>query len=214
MIAVADRVFSEGLWWVLAQQDDVETVDTACIGEQAVGIIGRLKPDVAVVELGVPGLENAALVKEIKTVSPSTGILGLADKASIPRAMAALKAGLDGLLLKRASQDEILSAIRSIYNGQAVVALPTLRKLISGQTNLLADNGPGNGDAWLTMCELEILKQAGRGLTTKEIGRTMYLSNRTVQANLANIFRKFHVSSRTEAVLHALKTGWLVPEDL
>ena len=214
VIAVAEPVFCEGLRWILAQQDDMETLGIAYTGEQGVDIIGRLKPDVAVVELGLPGLENVVLVGEIKAVSPTTGILGLTDKASIPRVLAALEVGLDGLLLKRASQEEILSAIRSICNGQAVMDLPTFRKLNNGQIALLGDNEPDNSETWLTGRELEVLKQAGSGLTTREIAGTMYLSDRTVQTHLTSIFRKFHVNSRTEAVVHALKTGWLVPEDL
>jgi DNA-binding NarL/FixJ family response regulator len=214
VIAAGEPVFCEGLRWILAQQEDMEIVGIACTGENSVDVIGELKPHVGVVELGLPGVNGVALIKELKRVSPVTGILGLTRKPSVPCILASVEAGLAGYLLKRSAPEEIITAIRGIYNGEAVMDLSTLKKLNNAQSSAFGFPNSDDGNGWLSFRELQVLKLASKGLTTKEIAKTISLSDRTVQAHLATIFRKFDVGSRTEAVVHALKTGWLGPEDL
>jgi DNA-binding NarL/FixJ family response regulator len=213
LIAAGEPVFIEGLRWILMQQEDIQIVGMCNNGEETVDMAHRLAPDVGVIELRLPGLNSVPLIKEVKVASPTTGVLALTRKPSIPCILEALEVGLAGYLLTNASPTEIILAIRGIFNGEAVVDLNMLKALNNQQVSLFRD-GLRQNNKWMTYRELKVLKLAGKGLTTKEIAQNVALSQRTVQEHLANIFRKFEVGSRTEAVLCALRAGWLNAEDL
>jgi DNA-binding NarL/FixJ family response regulator len=126
---------------------------------------------------------------------------------------ALLQAGANGYLLKTAEADELVKAIRTVIRGELALAPMVAGKVVSQFTSgkglpdvLLSIKNDYDG---LTDREMDILRLVGKGLTNKEIGRNLYISDRTVQAHLSNIFSKLNVSSRTEAVMHAVRKGWI-----
>jgi DNA-binding NarL/FixJ family response regulator len=132
---------------------------------------------------------------------------------------ALLQAGANGYLLKTAETDELVRAIRTVASGRSMldpaVAGKVVAQFASGRT-LPELASSAKRDDWdgLTDRELEILKLVGRGLTNKRIGRQLYISDRTVQAHLSNIFSKLGVESRTEAAMYAVRRGWVTGDEV
>ena len=128
--------------------------------------------------------------------------------------IALLEAGAAGYLLKNVSGSNLINAIRSVYAGEAVLHPAIAQKVFSRLGGGSREVEESVQSAELSEREIEILKAAAQGLSNQEIADRLFLSRRTVQAHLANIFRKMDVGSRTEAVLQSLKKGWLGLDDL
>ncbi|GAI81212.1 unnamed protein product, partial [marine sediment metagenome] len=123
-----------------------------------------------------------------------------------------LQAGARGYMSKNAPLNEIVSAIRLVHKGGSVLDLKAADKIVG---YLTARGSRGKTDfEQLQSRELEVIKLAAKGMSNKEIARELFISERTVQTHLVNIFRKLGVSSRTQAVLDALKKGWLTLDNL
>ncbi|MDY6911708.1 MAG: response regulator transcription factor, partial [Chloroflexota bacterium] len=127
--------------------------------------------------------------------------------------LATLRAGAAGFLSKASHINELISAIKAVRIGEPVVDQVAAYRIL---TRLVSTDEAG-GRAVLDEIhrrEIEVLRMAAKGKTNKEIAQELYISERTVQTHFINIFRKLNVGSRTEAVLHALKEGWLALDDL
>jgi len=126
--------------------------------------------------------------------------------------VASLQAGARGYMSKNAPLNEIVSAIRLVHKGGSVLDLKAADKIVC---YLTARGSRDKTDfEQLQSRELEVLKLAAKGMSNKEIARELFISERTVQTHLVNIFRKLGVNSRTQAVLDALKKGWLTLDNL
>jgi DNA-binding NarL/FixJ family response regulator len=126
---------------------------------------------------------------------------------------ALLQAGANGYLLKTAEIEELVRAIRTVAAGKSALAPEVTGKVVAQFTSgkSLPDILTESQDNYdgLTDRELDILKLVGQGLSNKQIGKQLFISDRTVQAHLSNIFSKLNVNSRTEAVMHAVRKGWI-----
>ena len=121
-----------------------------------------------------------------------------------------MRSGASGYVLKDVPIRELVSAIRMVHLGEGVFDLRPVGNILK---QLGGKNGLNNGVAKLHSRELEVLKLAARGMTNLEIAEKLVISSRTVQSHLTNIFKKLGVNSRTEAVVHAMNKGLLVPDD-
>jgi DNA-binding NarL/FixJ family response regulator len=170
----------------------------------------RLKPDVAVIDIALPKINAIDATKQLKIVSPETAVLVVSSFDSQTFALSSLRAGAAGFLTKDTPTQDLIKAIRLIHAGDGII------ERSAGETiarNFSADRESRQG-LDLYPRELEVLKLTAKGLRNKEIARDLTISERTVQAHLSNIFSKLEVASRTEAVLKALKSGWLDINDL
>jgi len=213
-VLVADDhpVFREGLCQLLEHEEDLECVAKPADGEEAVRLAKELLPDVAIIDIAMPKLNGIEAVKQIKAAHPATAILIVSAFSYESYILASLRAGAAGYLLKSTSLRELTNAIRSVHAGEAVFDFRATSKILR---RLADDKGEERRNLEeLYPRELEVLRLAGKGLSNKEIARELVISERTVQTHLVNIFRKLDVGSRTEAVLHALKEGWLTLDDL
>lgn len=203
--------FREGLTRLLKEETDLEIIATLGDGLQALELAGKLKPDVAVMDISMPGMNGIEAAKQIKEVSPGTAILMVSAYKYPSYVLACLRAGAVGYLMKNASLDKIISAIRMIHGGGSVFDLKITGKVL---LNLASGKAGMEQDQELHPRELQVLDLAARGRGNKEIGNQLNISERTVQTHLVNVFRKLQVNSRTEAIVRALKEGWLVLDDL
>lgn len=212
-VVIADDhpAFREGLCRLLDEEVGITVVGTAADGEAAVKQIAEHKPGVAVLDVTMPKLNGIEATKQIRSVSPDTKVLIVSAHSFSSYILAALRAGAAGYILKTAALDEIINAVRLVNAGEGVFDLKAggrvLSRLADGKIEKKAID-------LLHPRELEVLKLAAKGMGNKEIARELVISERTVHSHLINIFRKLEVGSRTEAVLHALKEGWLTLEDL
>ena len=203
--------FREGLTRLLKEESDIEVIATLGDGLQALDSAKHLKPDVVVMDISMPGMNGIEAAKQIKEVSPDTAVLMVSAYKYPSYVLACLRSGAVGYLMKNASLNKIVSAIRMIHQGGSVFDLTITGKILF---NLASGKAGMDNDQELHPRELQVLGLAARGIGNKEIGTKLNISERTVQTHLVNIFRKMQVNSRTEAIIRALKEGWLVLEDL
>ena len=211
LLADDHTLVREGTRRLLEAENDVEVVAEAASGEEAIDAAKRLHPDIAIIDIAMPGMGGIAATRAIKVCSPETAILVLSAYDDEPYLMALLEAGAAGFLLKTVHGQELINAISAVSRGESVlqpsVAEKVMRRLstrtatVYRSTDLLSER------------EFEVLRLAARGLVNKEIARRLGLSTRTVHSHLANIFMKMHVGSRTEAVLLALREGMISLRD-
>ena len=213
-ILVADdhSIFREGLCQLLEGEEDLEVVAKAADGEEAVRLAKELVPDMAIIDVIMPKINDIEAVRQIKEACPTTAILVLSAYNYESYLLASVQAGAAGYLLKDTPLHELLCAIRAVHAGKVVFDLKAAGEML----HYLA---PGKGGERrdlekLHHREMEVLKLAAKGISNKEIAAQMAISERTVQTHMVNIFRKLEVSSRTEAALRALKEGWFILNDL
>jgi NarL family two-component system response regulator LiaR len=211
LIADDHPPFAEGLSRLIAEQPDLTVVDVARDGEEAVRLTRELKPDVTVLDIAMPKMSGIKAARQIKSELPGTAILVLSAYGYDPYVLSALEAGAAGYLLKNVPMRELLNAIRAVRVGETVLDQTVAEKLLR---SLARPSGDAQASTRLSTLELEILKLGAQGLSNKEIGKKMFISERTVQSHFTTIFQKLEVGSRIEAVLHALKEGWLTIDDI
>jgi len=215
-VVIADdhALLREGMRKLLEQEPDLTVVGEAADGAEAVRAVASLAPDVVLMDVVMPGLSGIEAAREIKKSNPKTAVLILSAYDDERYVIGLLEAGVAGYLLKSATGQEVVQAIRAIRAGDAVLHPTVTARLlarVSHQSGHDRRQPIGNG---LTERELEVLRLAARGLSNKEIAAHMALTLPTVKAHLVNLFNKISVGSRTEAVLHALREGWIQLDDL
>ena len=211
MLADDHALVREGTRRLLEAEGDVEVVAEAANGEEAILAVQHLHPDIAIIDIAMPGIGGIQATREIKARCPETAILILSAYDDEPYLIALLEAGAAGFLLKNVHGQELINAIRAVSRGESVlhpVLAEKMMRRLSSQTNPTA-----RASGLLSDRELDVLRLAARGLPNKEIARRLGLSIRTVHSHLANIFTKMQVGSRTEAVLLALREGIISLQD-
>jgi two-component system, NarL family, response regulator LiaR len=207
-VVIADNhpAFREGLCRLLQDEKGLEVIGQAADGEEIVNISKELKPDVAIVDVAMPKLSGIEATKRIKETSPNTAVLIVSAFNYQTYILASLRAGAAGYLTKDTPIRELITAVRLAHAGDGVIDRSAANNIIR---HLIADKNGKKGNLDLYPREVEVLKLTGKGMRNKEIAKELSISERTVQAHLSNIFNKLEVDSRTEAVLQALKEGWL-----
>jgi len=209
LIADDHTLVREGTRDRLNREEDLEVVGEAADGEEAVRLVNQLKPSVAILDMAMPNLNGIEATKQIKKTQPGTAVLILSAYDDDQYVYAALEAGADGYLLKNVRGRQLVDAIRDVYAGEVVLAPHVARKVVQWFSSLSHGQRIEAAADYLSERELEVLKLAAKGMGNKEIAAELSLGVRTVQSHLSHIFDKLGVSSRTEAVLRALKEGWL-----
>ncbi|MFO8101366.1 MAG: response regulator transcription factor [Dehalococcoidia bacterium] len=213
LIADDHPVFRDGIRKLLEEQDGLQVIGQADDGEEAVRLARELVPDIVIMDIVMPKLNGIEATTQIRESLPGTAVLLLSGYDYESYVLAALRAGAAGFLSKGTRSKELLDAIAAIQAGEPVLDQSVAYKILS---RMMAANDPDATPVLeeLHERELDVLKLAAKGMTNRAIAEELFISDRTVQSHFSNIFRKLNVSSRTEAVLRALKEGWLSPEDL
>jgi NarL family two-component system response regulator LiaR len=213
LLAEDHVVVREGTRELVQRERDMEVVGEAGDGEEAIELTSRLRPNVVIMDIAMPKVNGIEATKRIKELCPGTAVLVLTAYDNEQYVFALLEAGAAGYLLKNVRGVELISAVRAVYNGESVLHPQVASRVIDRfRGKKMAATAEPLRDA-LSEREMEVLRLAGKGISNKDIARELSLSVRTVQAHLGSIFNKMGVGSRTEAVLHALRKGWLSLED-
>jgi len=214
LLAEDHVVVREGTRELIQHEEDMEVVGEAGDGEEAVEIALRTKPDVIIMDITMPSMNGIEATKLIKAKLPITAILILTAYDNDQYVSALLEAGAAGYLLKNIKGRELIDAIRAVHAGESVLHPKIARKVLNRFAIAgLKPEGETGADL-LSEREMEVLKYAAKGLSNRDIAEQLFLSIRTVQAHLGNIFNKLDVGSRTEAILYGLKKGWFTIDDL
>jgi DNA-binding NarL/FixJ family response regulator len=201
MIADDHLIVRAGLRAMLGAEPDVDVVGEATTGTQAIDLADRLRPDLVLMDLRMPEVDGVAATVRIRERHPSVHVLVLTTYDTDADILKAIEAGATGYLLKDATRDELVRAVRAAASGASVLAPAVASRLMD---RLRAPEQ----DA-LSAREIEILEHVARGRTNKEIAATLFISEATVKTHLLHIFAKLDVQDRTRAVTVALDRGIL-----
>lgn len=207
-VVIADDhpAFREGLCRLLCDENEMEVVGQAADGEAAISLSENLNPDVVIMDISMPRLSGIEATKRIRDCSPDTAVIVVSAYNYQNYILASLQAGAAGYLTKDTPIRELIAAVQLANTGGRIIYRSVVESLIQRLTSSKYD---GKGSLGLHSREIEVLKLIARGMRNKEIARKMNISDRTVQSHMVNIFNKLDVGSRTEAVLQALKNGWI-----
>jgi DNA-binding NarL/FixJ family response regulator len=185
--------------------DVLEIVGTARDGRRAVELVKAQRPDVVLLDLGLPDIDGIEVTKKIKASLPDVEILIFTIFDEEERVLQAVRAGASGYLLKGTPADKVVEAIAEVHGGGSVIQ-PRLARRLLQHFQTAAEEGPG-----LTPRETEILTLIAKGLSNRTAAETLGLSRATVRTHLEHIYAKLDVSNRTEAVTEAIRRGLIEP---
>lgn len=202
LLVVDDHpIFRAGLCEQLAGgAEGIEIVGEAENGEVACEMVASLQPDVVLMDCHMPIMRGLEATLKIKKDFPKTKVIAFSATAELDRVRKILQAGANGYLLKTASAAELRRAIVTVLGGATVIT-PS----IAFEADAPDHAAPVANSLGLTKREIQILELAARGVTNRQIGEQLNLSNRTIEVHMHNIFMKLGVSSRTEAVTRAIR---------
>jgi two-component system, NarL family, nitrate/nitrite response regulator NarL len=205
-ILVADDhpLFRDGVVHSLASEADFAVVGQASSGEEALRMARDLLPDVILLDIAMPGWGGLVAAEKITTACPATKIMMLTVMEDEDKLLAAFKAGARAYVLKGVSAHELARVVRAVGQGEVYVTPSLAAGILVALTHRGAPRDPLEE---LTERESEILKLVGRGLTNREIGDQIHLSEKTVKHYMTNILEKLHVRSRVEAAMLAARGG-------
>ena len=205
-----------GFRMVLEAQPDLELVGEAGDGEEALDVVGRLQPDVVLMDVRMPGMDGVETTRRLVERGGRSRVIILTTFDLDEYAYAALRAGASGFLLKDAQPADLLSAIRAVASGDAVVAPSTTRRLLESLADQLPD--PGRGApvpdprlAEVTPREREVLIAVARGLSNAEIAVQLVLSEATVKTHVGRVLAKLELRDRVQVVVYAYERGLISP---
>lgn len=201
LLADDHPMFREGVAHSLASEPDFTVIGQAASGEEALRLARDLLPDVVLLDIAMPGWNGLVTAEKIATACPATRIVMLTMFEDEDKLLAAFKAGARGYVLKGASVSELAIAVRAAAKGEVYVS----PSLAAGILVALTRSRPVDPLGELTGRESEILTLVGQGLTNREIGDRIHLSEKTVKHYITNILEKLQVRSRVEAALIAAR---------
>jgi two-component system response regulator DegU len=197
----------EGLRKVLEFEEGIEVIDEAGDGQGAINLARRLKPQIVLMDINMPGTNGIEATKIIKRELPNTGIIALTIHEEEEYIIELVRAGVSGYVLKDIAPAKLVETIREVAQGNAVID-PSITNKILGEINRLNTSRLRRSkEEWetLTEREMDVLKLMARGCSNKEIAQQLTISEKTVKNHVTSIFRKLQVEDRTQAVLFGLK---------
>ncbi len=206
----------QGYRMVLSAQDDLEVVGEAAEGAAAVRAAHALRPDVVLMDVRMPGMDGIEATRQIVQQTPEVKVIILTTFDVDQYAFSALRAGASGFLLKNVPPDDLLSGIRAVATGDAVVAPSMTRRLLDAFASHLPD-GPGPAKPRdsvldvLTEREREVFILVATGLSNREIAATLVLSEATIKTHIGRILTKLDLRDRVQAVILAYRFGLAQP---
>ena len=199
LIADDHPVVRSGLRGMFQSQPDIEVVGEAADGAEAAALASRLRPDVVLMDLRMPGMDGVAATASIKAEHPEIHVLVLTTYDTDADVLRAVENGATGFLLKDAQEDRLFDAIRDAARGRSPLA--------PGVAARLVDRLRGGVDRHLSEREITILQLVAHGMNNKAIAKELLISESTVKAHMLHIFEKLGAADRTAAVTTALRRG-------
>ena len=210
LLADDDVLVRSGLRALLSAEDDLTVVGEAADGREAVNRARELEPDVVLMDVRMPQVDGVTAVREIVSWPRRPRVLVLTTFDLDEVVDDALDAGADGFLLKRATPEQLIDGIRTVFSGDALVSPTVTRRLLAAH----AGRRPPDHErlalaAPLTERETAVLRALAEGLSNAEIAAAIWVSPETVKTHIKNILTKLAVRDRTQAVVWAYRTGFV-----
>jgi two-component system, NarL family, response regulator NreC len=205
LIAEDHNVVREAFSALLDRYDEIEVVGGADDGRQALEMAARLKPDVLLMDLAMPGLNGVEATAQLKRSQPGIKVLMVTGYGDDERVVEALKAGASGYVLKRSDPAELLLAIQSVFRGNSYFSADIARD--GRAPSLLARAREGAPESPLSPREREVLQLVAEGYSSQQIAERLVVSLKTVEVHRSNIMSKLAARNRTDLILYALRSG-------
>jgi DNA-binding NarL/FixJ family response regulator len=204
LIADDQTLFRAGLARLLNEDSRVEVVGQALDGGDAVKQAAKLKPDVILMDLKMPGVDGIEATRQITEADPTMKVLVLTTFETDSQVIQALKAGASGYVLKDSTADAIVNSIVAVMSGEKVMASAVANRVLEMLTGTTTPKEFYDG---LTTREIEILKLLANGMANKQIAYRLKISEKTVRNHVSNTYEKLGIFDRSQAVLYAVKKG-------
>ena len=204
-------VFRQGLRGVLEAEPDFHVVGEAGDGLAAAALVERLKPNVAIVDVMMPGLSGLEVTREIRQRAPATRVLVLSMYDNEAYVLEALRNGAAGYVLKDCHADELVQAVRSVAAGRHYLSQPLRERAIAAYSQK-AERDCSDPHDTLTMREREVLHLAAQGHSNSGIAARLTINSRTVETHRAHLMRKLGLHSQTDLIRYALRRGIIPPD--
>ncbi|RNA66298.1 response regulator [Alteribacter keqinensis] len=201
MIIDDHAVLRDGLKTIFSMEDDFTVVAEAETAKEALEKLTGIIPDVIIMDINLPGENGVDLTKRIKEKYKGIKVLILTMHKHEEYFMAAIRNGADGYVLKDAPSEEVVTAVRTLMTGEAVIPSSMTRTLLTMHQQPEQEKA----DKELTEREKEVLDCLVKGLSNKEVAEELLISDKTVKIHVSNIFKKLGVKSRSQAVIHAIQ---------
>jgi DNA-binding NarL/FixJ family response regulator len=200
-------VVRQGLKMFLGLDPELDIIGEAANGAEAVRLAGELRPDVVLMDLLMPVMDGITAIGHVRKEYPDVEVIALTSVLEDASVVSAVKAGAIGYLLKNTESDALCRAIKAAAQGQVQLSPEAAARLMREMRQ------PENPDA-LTERENEVLVLIARGRANKEIARDLQIGEKTVKTHVSNILSKLGVQSRTQAALHAVRSGMVPASEL
>jgi two-component system response regulator NreC len=207
LLADDHNVMRKGLRLLLESQPGFSVVGEASDGHQAVEQAEATKPDVVVLDIGMPRLSGTEAAQRIGEILPGTSVIILSMHSDEGYVMRALKAGAKGYLLKDAAEGDLVEAIRAVGNGKTFFSSEISKMLVEDYVREIRTRGVEDSYELLTSREREILHLLAEGKSNKEIASALNLSPYTVETHRRNLQEKLNLHSFAELILYAVRKG-------
>ena len=210
VLIVEDQdIVRRGLATLLELDERVEVVGEAASGVEALRQVPRLGPDVALVDVRMPGMDGVELTRRLAAEHPGVAVLILTTFEDDEYVFGALRAGAKGYLLKNVSPEDLVRAIEKASRGEPVLDGPTASRVISELKRLGGiPVRPYDPEGVLSDREVEVASLVGTGANNAEIARSLFISEGTARNQVSKILRKLGLRDRTALAVHATKRGW------
>jgi DNA-binding NarL/FixJ family response regulator len=216
VLADSSRLTLMGISQVLQKEADIELVGTASDGDEAAAKTLELEPDVLVIEADLPRTSGIKVTQRVRRELPAIGVVVLTAKDEEQTLFEAIRAGAAAYLNKDCDPVELVDAIRKARAGQFIINekvfnRPAVASKVLAEFRELSVYGPGSSHVFapLSPREVQILDNIAQGMTNKEVAYALAISEQTVKNHMSSILRKLSVNDRTQAVVYAIRQGWI-----
>lgn len=207
LLADDHTLFREGVRALFASEEDIEVVGEAADGEEAVRKTEDLRPDLVVMDILMPGMNGIEATQRIRNSYPETKVLALSMYDDEEHVQRLLTAGASGFILKHATHDELVKAVREVIDGGTPLDPAVAAKLVKDYVRRVQGPTESTNAGDLTAREMEVLQLVAEGHTNAVIAERLGLSRKTVDVHRTNLMRKLDLHDVTELVKYALRRG-------
>ena len=206
------RMFVQGLRLLIEMEPDIQVVGEVHSGEESLDAVQRLQPDVVLMDVNMPGLNGVDATRQILEQRPDTGIIMLTMNRDDAQVFQAIKSGARGYILKDAETIEVVRAVRTVARGESAIT-PAMTTRVLTEFKRLWEQPNAAQRSGLTEREVSILRLIARGLSNKEIGANLSLSEKTIKNYITVILQKLQLNDRTQAAVYAVQNGLVDQSD-
>ncbi|MBP2001786.1 two-component system response regulator DegU [Paenibacillus shirakamiensis] len=226
LLADDHQLFREGLKRILNMEEDIEVIGECSDGSQVLDWCQRVNPEIVLMDINMPILNGVDATEKLRATLPEIKVIILSIHDDESYVFETLRKGATGYLLKDMEAESLINAIRSVAEGHAFIHPKVTGKLINqlrrmeylNETGAIAEDGAireagvkfvAGDDNPLTRREAEVLRLMAEGRSNKMIGEHLFISEKTVKNHVSSILQKMEVDDRTQAVINAIKYGWV-----